>query len=137
QAQRFYGNILAAGAGAAVDPDRWDDLAQRREVAPKTYIGLGFDGSISRDATVLRACTVDGYRFTIKVWQRPTGDALRAWFRANPGADDWRVDRLDVAAVLDETFETYRVGRMLCDPPKWYTEIGTWQAKYGDDADGK
>jgi hypothetical protein len=60
-ALRYYFNIRSAGAGRAVDPRRWDFLAAPRDVPAGTRIGLGFDGSISQDATVLRGCTADGY----------------------------------------------------------------------------
>ena len=68
---RFYFNIRSAGAGRAVDPRVWDALALPREVPAGTPIGLGFDGSISRDATVLRGCTRDGHSFLIRAWVRP------------------------------------------------------------------
>jgi hypothetical protein len=29
------------------------------------------------------------------------------------------------------------VGRMYCDPPRWQSEIETWQERYGNDRDGK
>ncbi len=120
-ALRFYFNVRTTGAGRAVDPRRWAELEKPRDVPAGTYIGLGFDGSISQDATVLRACTADGYSFIVKVWQRPKG------------AVDWRVDRAEVHQLVAETFARYRVGLMLCDPPKWYTEVQQWAEKYGED----
>jgi hypothetical protein len=73
QAARFFGNIVVAGGGRAVDPDAWDSLAHPIVgCRPGTYIGLGFDGSISEDATVLRAA-----RPTVTVhlgkWVKPAG----------------------------------------------------------------
>lgn len=59
-ALRYYFNIRTAGSGRAIDPRRWDALAIPQDVPAGTPIGLGFDGSISRDATVLRGCTADG-----------------------------------------------------------------------------
>ena len=120
-ALRFYFNVRTTGAGRAVDPRVWEALRKPRDVPAGTYIGLGFDGSISQDATVLRGCTADGYSFVIKVWQRPQG------------AVDWRVNRTEVEQLVAETFARYRVGRMLCDPPKWYSEIESWQERYGKD----
>ena len=29
-------------------------------------------------------------------------------------------------------FATYRVGLMLCDPPKWWTEIEQWAQQHGE-----
>ena len=127
-ALRFYFNIRSAGSGRAVDPRRWDFLAEPRDVPSGTYIGLGFDGSISQDATVLRGCTQDGYTFLIRAWVRPDGLAR---------TDDWTVDRSDVDQTIATTFARYQVGRMLCDPPKWYTEIEGWQTRFGLDSEGE
>ena len=118
-ALRFYFNIRSAGTGHAVDPRVWDSLARPRDIPDGTPIGLGFDGSISRDATVLRGCTQDGYSFLIAAWVPPKGVL------------DWTVPRQDVKQTIDETFARYRVGKMLCDPPRWYTEIEEWQEQYG------
>ena len=133
QARRFYGNERVAGAGHAVDPDVWDRLGELGKAAypdgkppTGTEIGMGFDGSISRDATVLRGCTADGYSFLIAAWVRPAG-----------AADDWRVPREEVHDAIDTAFARYPVGLLLCDPPKWETEVEQWAAKYGEDAEGK
>lgn len=120
---RFYFNLRRAGVGRAVDPRRWEQLARRRDVPPGAYIGLGFDGSISGDATVLRACTADGYGFLIDHWVRPKG----------PGAREWKVPREAVHEAVASAFSTYTVGRMLCDPPKWWTEIEEWSTAYGEE----
>lgn len=127
QAARFFGNILVAGGGRAVDPVMWKSLARESGPPPDgTPIGVGFDGSISNDSTVLRGCTVDGYSFIIGVWSRPPGEDGKGW----------RVPRTEVHDKVAETFKRWKVGRMLCDPPKWWTEIEGWAAKYKD-AEGK
>jgi hypothetical protein len=119
-ARRYYLNQLVRGEWQAVDPHRWAELARPDVTVPDgTRIGVGFDGSISDDATALRGCTEDGHRFTIAVWERPMG--------AQPG---WRVPRLEVEAKVAETFERFDVGRMLCDPAKWWTEIETWADRW-------
>jgi hypothetical protein len=136
QAARFYGNILTAGAGAAVEPEAWDALAKPREIAAGAYVGLGFDGSIYHDTTSLRACTADGYRFEIAKWERPKGRDMLAWQDANPGKS-WSVPRDEVhSAVLWCLFEL-NVGRFLADPPKWWTEIDEWDEWFGLGSDGK
>lgn len=124
-ALRFFFNIRAAGESKAIDPKLWDQRADPHEVAPKTYIGLGFDGSVSGDATVLRGCTTDGYSFIVGAWERPDG------------VDDWSVPRHEVHDRIAWAFDYYSVGRMYCDPPKWWTEIEQWIAKYGKDRDDK
>lgn len=118
-ARRFYLNQLVAGEHAAVDPHKWGRLARSETVPDGTRIGLGFDGSIRNDATALIGCTSEGHLFRVKVWERP--------LNAGP---EWRIPRLDVEQVVEETFERFDVGRMLCDPPKWPTEIERWQARW-------
>jgi hypothetical protein len=120
-ALRFYFNIRSAGSGRAVDPRVWDALAKPRDIPNGTRVGLGFDGSISQDATVLRACTADGYSFIVASFVRPKG------------AVDWKVDRLEVAAAVKDAFKRYSVGLMLCDPFKWWTEVETWAQEFGDE----
>lgn len=134
---RYYFNTRSAGAGRAVDPRLWDGLARSQEVPAGTRIGAGFDGSISKDATVLRGCTAAGYSFLIGAWERPTGAELDVWHNLHPGEYEWKVDRLAVGQAVAEMFARYDVGRMLCDPPKWWTEIDDWQKARGKDADGR
>lgn len=131
QAMRFYGNLLVAGAGYAVDGETWDMLARAVEVPAGTYVGAGFDGSISGDATFLRGCTADGFSFLIGKWIRPKGAAFAAWQSAHPG-QEWTVPRSDVHDKVAWMFSYYRVGRFLPDPPKWWSEVDGWAAKYGE-----
>lgn len=121
---RFFFNIRAAGQSKAIDPKLWDDRGDYREVPEGAYIGMGFDGSQSGDATILRGCTVDGYSFLIGAWERPDN------------VEEWRVNRTEVHEKVAWAFSYYKVGLMLCDPPKWWTEIEQWEAKYPG-ADGK
>jgi hypothetical protein len=124
QAMRFFGNIVIAGHGTAVDPERWKKLARPGlEVAPGTRIGLGFDGSISDDATFLRACTAEGHSFLIGRWTRPLG----------PAGQNWRVPRLLVDQAVRDAFAIYDVGLMFADPPKWWSEIDAWIAEFGEE----
>lgn len=118
-AKRFFFNHNTSGSGQPIDIQFWEkELAKPRDVPDGTRIGLGFDGSISDDATVLYGCTEEGYIFEIAAWERPLG------------VQEWRVPRLDVDRVVTETKERYEVGRMLCDPAKWWTEIETWMARW-------
>lgn len=130
QAKRFYGNLIVSGHGRAVDAKRWDSLGKREDYAENdgkppagTRIGLGFDGSISEDATVLRGCTAGGYSFLLGAWVRPLG----------PEGKGWRVPRSKVHDAVREAFATYSVGLMLCDPPKWWSEIEAWAQEFGED----
>lgn len=136
QAERFFGNRLVAGAGAAVEPEQWDAIARPMDVPEGTYIGAGFDGSINEDETWIRGCTTEGYRFTIGRWARPEGLAWLEWQTAHPG-EQWKVPRLDVHERVEWMFMHFQVGRMLCDPFKWWSELETWIDRYGLDSEGK
>lgn len=130
---RFYFNLRSAGKTRAVDPRVWDELERVREVPAGTRIGLGFDGSLSLDSTVLRACLPDGYSFSLPGWSwvRPTGDEMRAWALAHPG-DDWKVPRGEVEAAVAQAFATFDVGLMRPDAAFWRDEITRWQRLYGE-----
>jgi hypothetical protein len=117
-ALRFFFNIRTTGAGKAVDPRRWDELLAPGEVGEGTEIGVGFKSS--QVATVIRGCTREGYAWTLAEWHRPEG------------VMGWRVDRADVSAAVARIFERYHVGRMLCDPPGWRSEIEEWEATWPD-----
>lgn len=130
EALRFWFNIRTAGAGRAVDPRLWDLRKKLREVPAGTRIGAGFDGSISQDATLLRGCTGEGYSFIVESWEKPSGAELVQWFATHPDKLEWEVDRREVNQAVDELFATYDVGLMLCDTPKWRTEIEGWADKY-------
>ena len=132
-ALRFYFNRRSAGKSRAVDPIAWDALAEPRDVPRGTRVGLGFDGSLSLDSTVLRACTADGYAFSLPGWSwvRPAGDAMRAWRESHPG-EDWRVPRDLVDDAVAQAFELFDVGLMRPDAAFWRDEITRWQRQYGE-----
>ena len=118
--ERFFFNWNRKGGSKAIDPDRWASLADPdRLVADGEYIGLGFDGSISQDATALVGCTADGHLFNVQIWERPINASA-----------DWRIPRLEVERAVEATFERCRVGRMFGDPPRWQTEIERWMERW-------
>lgn len=91
-----------------------------------TAISLGFDGSENNDFTAIQAETFDGFTFTPRYGpdSRPT-----IW---NPAEWNDRIPRSEVHAAVDELFTRYRVERFYCDPNDWFSEIGDWALKYGD-----
>jgi hypothetical protein len=101
-------------------------------VADGERVGLGFDGSISEDATALIGCTADGHLFVPTHWvdgeERPT-----IWVRPANAKKGWRIPRLEVGQAVAGVMKRLDVGRMLCDPPKWSTEIEAWAKTYGDE----
>jgi len=92
-----------------------------------TQICIGMDGSENNDFTALQCETLDGFSFTPRYGpdRRPT-----VW---NPAEWGGFIPRGEVHAAVDELFERYSVARMYCDPHDWYSEIGDWAMKYGDE----
>ena len=127
-ARRYYLNQLVGSGDSFVDILEWEKLADPTPVEPGSPIGLGFDGSISMDSTALYGCTADGLVFELACWERPLGISRD---------EEWRVPRSEVHDAIAEAHAMYRVGRMLCDPPRWHTEIEQWTGLYGDDSEGK
>lgn len=125
QAARFYGNILIAGQGTAVDPQRWQRATARGRTIDRERVGLGFDGSISEDATALIGCTADGHLFVPHINGQPT-----IWTRPENAPRGWRIPRLDVERAVEHCMDRYNVGRLLADPPKWQTEIERWAERW-------
>jgi hypothetical protein len=125
-AQRFYFNHNVDDRRKAVETNRWRDLARPDIVVPAgTRIGVGFDGSLSDDCTVLIGCAmVDGtpHTFDIEIWQRP-----------EHAPKTWRVPRAEIRSRLAEVMGYWDVGLMLCDPAKWQTEIELWIEEYGEE----
>lgn len=126
-AERYFFNHNIDDRRKAVETKRWEALARPEIVVPAgAYIGLGFDGSISDDCTVLVGCWVmpggTPFTFDIEIWQRP-----------KDAAKTWRVPRREIRDRVAETFRYYSVGLMLCDPAKWQTEIEFWAEEHGED----
>lgn len=115
---RFFFNWNRNLTSGFVDIVAWDTLGAERVVERGERIGVGFDGSISGDATALYGCTTDGFVFELGCWERPEQ------------VETWRVNRTQVHERVAEIFGSYSVGRMLCDPPKWWTEIEQWADTY-------
>lgn len=92
-----------------------------------TRICLGFDGSDSDDWTAIQGETIDGMTFTPRYGpdRRPT-----IW---NPAEWGGNIPRGEVDAAVDELFGRFKVKRMYCDPHDWYSEIGDWALRFGEE----
>ena len=88
---------------------------------------LGFDGSENNDFTAIQGETRDGVTFT------PCYGPDRRPAIWNPAEWGGQIPRGEVAAAVDEMFDRYTVARMYCDPHDWYSEIGEWALKYGEE----
>lgn len=124
---RYYLNGLAAEEDSWVDPARWDDLAEPREIPDGTRMALFLDCSKSGDATALMACTTDMYVVTLGVWSRPHG---------LPKDTPWLAPRPEVDAAVRGAFARYNVAWFGVDPSPakddrtetvyWQTLIDGW-----------
>src|SRR5690606_20304461 len=73
QAERFFGNRMAAGAGVAFDADRWRELARPDlEVPAGELVVAGVDGARFRDALAIIATGVEsGHQWRVDLQERP------------------------------------------------------------------
>jgi hypothetical protein len=136
--ERYYFNWNRKGGGKAVDPKRWDWLADTaRVVEPGERIGLGFDGAISHDCVALIACTypeiVDEGLVRVHLFVPTYAGEPTIWSRPVNAPRDWRYNRTAIEDAVARLHATYSVGRQLCDPPRWQSEIERWAELYGDD----
>jgi phage terminase large subunit-like protein len=127
--RRFYLNQRVKGSGRWFAPDVLERLVQPRRM-PSTKNGarpkvvLAFDGSDTRDSTVIVGATVSGrpHVWLERIWERPM--SLKG--------QEWRVPRREVDAAVDEAMERYDVIEFAPDPPGWHREIEEWEERWGD-----
>lgn len=98
----------------------WDKLADRERGEPEegATVCLAFDGSASGDSTALIGCTLDGYVFTVAIWQAPED---------NPR---WRVPRGEVADMIEQAHKKWDVRELAADPWGWRSELEEWAEKH-------
>lgn len=126
ESKRYFLNALTERDNAWVTPQqvgKCQKLARTRpKPAPREEITLGFDGSVSDDATVLVACRVsDGFLWQVFVQEVPDG----------PEAATWRVDPARFDAAVGWAFRTFRVVGFYADPPYFQDWITSWVEEYG------
>lgn len=122
QVRRDLLNQITAAEDSWISAQQWGKVAQPGRTVPDgSAITVGFDGSLSDDATALVGCEVaTGYLWLIGLWE----PAERV--------EGWTVPHEEVDAVLHQTFQRYDVRLMLADPPHWQDYLRRWQAEYGD-----
>lgn len=119
--RRFFLNQIIAPELDVIDARDWAALQRDTALKPGDTIAIGFDGSVTGDATALYACRWPEWTvFRLGVWERPAG------------VKDYRVPVHDVDATVEQTMRRYRVVRGYADPPYWRKEIAEWQLAYGD-----
>ena len=121
EVRRFYLSEIVAGEKDAVNVERWNTLATADDpLLAGDTITLGFDGSRSRDATVLWVCRVrDGRLFRGRVW----------YPEEHP---DHRVPRLEVDQAVRDFFTAYDVRYLYADPYLWQDYLDVWAARHAD-----
>jgi hypothetical protein len=123
--RRFWFNQLTSGGDCPFDLEAWDQQADPTIVVPDgASVGLGFDGSISDDRTVLYGCRIEPdqlpHIFEIGSWSRPAG------------VTEWHVPRLEVAETVRESFARWNCV-LFGDPPRWWSELEAWALEHGED----
>lgn len=136
--RRMRLNAVVASANAWVSPEDWTPrgIRMRRAVARRLKLAwdfirpwqgdevtLGFDGSLTNDATALVACRVrDRYLFPLHIQEQPDG----------PEAEKWEVDQDAVDAAVARAFKKFKVVGFYADPPYWQDWVRAWAKEYGE-----
>jgi len=136
--RRMRLNAVVASQNAWVSPEDWTPrgIRMRRAVAQKLQIAwdfvrpwqgdtvtLGFDGSLTNDATALVACRIkDRYLFPLHIQQAPD----------TKDADGWEVDQDAVDAAVHAAFKKYKVVGFYADPPYWQDWVRAWAKEFGE-----
>lgn len=128
ESRRYFLNALTESHNAWVSPQILAMITSQgvgaKEIEPGTEIALGFDGSLSNDATALIGCRIsDGALFKIKIEEKPDG----------PEAKDWNVDQIAFDARVHWAFNKFKVVAFFADPPHWQDYIESWEREWGDD----
>lgn len=124
--RRFFLSEILAGDRPLATPDAWAARArppghpEHDPLKPGEAIALGFDGSRSRDATVLTACRLRDLRLF----------HLRSWVPTLQGDGSVRVDRPSVDMALRNLFEAYKVAYLYGDPFKWQDYLDRWAGDF-------
>lgn len=133
--RRFFLSEFLAGDTPLCTPERWASLARgpehadHRPLQPGEAITLGFDGSRSRDATVLTATRIsDGRVFHLRTWL-PACACSPANHRPAE-CTERRVDRVDVDRAVTAAFDGYDVWFLFGDPYKWGEYLALWAARW-------
>jgi hypothetical protein len=128
--RRYWLNQATRSADAWLERDELElvrTLADEVELERGRPVVLGFDGSLSDDATALIGCTLERdtpHVFVVGVWEAP--DDVR-------GRAEWVVDREAVNAAVAQAFDELDVVLLYGDPAYWTPELASWASAYGDD----
>ena len=124
---RYFHNRRWKGENKAVDPAKWDALADPSRTPASGRILVAFDGSQSgehADDTVLVGWTLDPrpHLFLVDRWRKP----------ARAGRE-YEVPRREVRSRVADLFDGWDVAVLVADPPYWQEEIDGWADAYGEE----
>jgi phage terminase large subunit-like protein len=98
-----------------IAPFQWKAARRNEGILPGDTVTVGFDGSVSGDATGVVVQNVDtGCLAVAKVWE------------PDPNDPEWVVDRHEVNAVIEKVFETYKVVKLWADPSFYEPDVLEW-----------
>lgn len=123
QAERFFGNRLVAGSGAAFDGDRWAELADATKVITDgSLVVVGVDGARFRDALAIIATDVaSGHQWVVDIQER------------SPDApENYEHDFEQADREMQNLFGTHQVWRVYVDPQYIEPLLERWQGRWGD-----
>jgi hypothetical protein len=120
--RRYFLNAETETSDSWLAARQWDTCAAPlTALADRDLVTLGFDGSVSDDATALVACRVlDGHLELLKCEERPED--------ASAG---WQVDQIAIDAAVAAAFERFDVVAFYADPPHWQDYIDKWTTEFG------
>lgn len=122
--RRFWLNEITAGTKSVVEPEAWHLLARGKDhkdhdpLKPGEAVGLGFDGSRTRDCTALHICRIrDGRLFYGRIWDPAE----------HPGH---RIPKSEVDKAVRDMFEAYDVHYLFADPFQWDSYLESWAGAF-------
>lgn len=124
-AYRLWLGVERVVQEALINPELWDRAAcpDWIPIETDTPVVLSFDGSVTRDSTVIMATTLEEVprQEIVAIWERPLT------------ADDWRVSTVEVDDEMMEAFDTYDVRLLVADKEAgWESQITAWEARFGE-----
>lgn len=121
--ERVWCNRPVQSTQKAFDLELFKSLARPGvEIPAGSLITIGFDGSLTEDATGVVATHVpSGFQWVAGKWERPVGAA----------GVDWKVPKSEVDACVRGLFERFNVWRLYADPPYFEGLVAEWIGAFG------
>lgn len=136
EVRRFFLSEILAGEEPLCTPERWAALDRGNPDHPDydplkrgERITLGFDGSRSRDRTVLTACRIrDGRLFHLRTWV-PSCMCVKPNHKPDQCREK-KVDREEVDQAVTDAEDAYEMWYLYGDPYKWQDYFDRWAARW-------